>query len=361
LILPNLKAKKDCKILHKLYSYPAKFQANLPEILIKNLTNIGDLIVDAYSGGGTSSIEAFLQSRNSFAMDLNPISVLVSKAKITKLEENEFVELLKNVGQLRPSKKIIFLNEDEERLMGKTLSQFSSSVITLINKIKDKKTVFLLATVYIKRIKLSTRRDKEHLRTASFEKHIEYITKEIEKVRQVFLKINSKSKNIVIHGSNHNIPLKSNSVDLIITSPPYPNIDIEYNLIQLQRRDLNKCYRSDIAQRISQHILEIPGSFKKKELCLGGVGASDYWVNSELSLKEIYRILKKDHACFLYIGFKINSDKEKYEKLIEGCGFEIIRDYLVELGKERVASSRGIYHGRSTGMMKEDFLYVLRK
>ena len=363
LIEPNLSAKKDREPLHKLFSYPAKFQSYLPKALISSLTTKGDLVVDPFSGGGTSSAEAFLQGRNSFAMDLNPIAILISKAKTSTISAKDYLGLENDIMKLLKKNKTSFLNKEEKHLMGPSLSSFVDSGIWLLNKHQNKSTSYILATTIIKRVKLSTRRDKEHLRTASFDEHKKYILKEIDRVREFLVKenISHKASNRVEFGSNHDMAIKSNSADLIITSPPYPGVDVEYNLIQLQRRDLKRCYRSDLAQRIAELIIKNKKSPVKKNLCLGGIDSDDYWQNSYLSLKEVNRVLKPHRLCFLYIGFKSNEEKEHYESLIEKAGLELIDWHRVNLGKERVASSRGLHHGRETKMMKSDGLYVLRK
>ena len=363
-VIPHLSASKDKEIIHKLFSYPAKFQANLPQSIISKFTKPGDLILDPFSGGGTTSAEAMRQGRNSYAMDLNPISVLASKAKTTKLSQKDFTELFSLLNSLIKPRTHRFINEEESLLLGKELADFTEAIAKAVQEYKTKKFIPLLATLAIKRIKLATRRDKEHLRKTSFAGHINYVCDEVEKIATFFASeqmTSLKSTNEVEYGSNHDIPLKANAAKLIITSPPYPGVDIEYNLIQLQRRDLSRCYRSDLAQRMSELVISCPYSPSKKELCNGGVGTSDYWFNAKKSLLEMNRVLQKGGMCFLYIGFKEVEQRKLYEKIAEQAGFTVEESYVVELGHERVASSRGTFHGRETKMMKTDILYVLRK
>ena len=363
-ILPYLKANKDKEIIHKLFSYPAKFQASLPESIIKNFTKEDDLVLDPFSGGGTTSAEALKQGRKSFAMDLNPISVLVSRAKTTRITHSQFKEVTILLEELKRPSKYKDVTSEECLLLGKELADFAESIFDLIKRNKAKSYVNLIATCAIKRIKLSTRRDKEHLRTAPFEDHVGYVVEEVTKVYEYFSNLTkpySEKSNQIEYGSNHDIPLSDCTAKLIITSPPYPGVDIEYNLIQLQRRDLNRCYRSNIAQRMSEVVISCPYSPTKKNLCNGGVETDDYWFNAKKSLVEMHRVLKKGGLCFLYIGFKEDSQKKLYEKVLRQTGFEIEESYNVELGNERVASSRGTFHGRDTKMMKSDILFVLRK
>lgn len=354
-IYPHLVAKKDSNPIHKLFSYPAKFQGYLPEAVIRNFTKPGDVVLDPYSGGGTTAVAAMLNGRNSISYDLNPISVLSATAKTTILSTNEVQFCIANLQYIKPTKKKVMLTDKESMLMGTRLSQMAESVWELAIEEKTGRAKYLLGIILSKRIKMACRRDKTHIREYEFEKHIKYIGDEVKKF---FSSIKNKNKDItqdVKFGSNHDMDVPK--TDIIITSPPYPNVDVEYNLIQIQRSDMNTCYRSNVTERIAESILGISSKANKKQLCNGGTYGG-YWDNLEKSLIEMKRVNKKDGLCFLYVGFKSYSDKNKYENLMEKCGFDVIRKYDVLLGEERIASSRSLYHGKDTKMMKRDYLYV---
>lgn len=359
LVRPHLSSKKDRHPIHKLFSYPAKFQGYLPHALISRLTQEGDLICDPFSGGGTTAATASLLGRDCYSIDLNPIAVLVSKAKTTKLGTAKLVRLMADLDQLKPQKKRALLSDDEWTLIGRDLGEFVESVWSYLMNEKRSSIAPVIGTLLIKRIKLACARDKVHLRTAPFKKHIEYMIDQLKAVELAFRDFKDSEVKID-HGSNHDMNLKNNSVSLIVTSPPYPGVDVEYNLIQLQRRDLNRCYRSDIGIRIADGILGRPSNVSKKDLCDGG-NAGDYWTNSKKSLMEMKRVLKVGSLAFVRFGFKSDLDKLRYEKLAKETGFSIEDSFVVELGKERVASGRGLFHGRDTAMMSFDQLYVLRK
>lgn len=360
LVKPCLLPKKDRELVHKLFSYPAKFQGHLPATLIENLTNENALICDPYSGGGTTVAAAALAGRKAYGIDLNPLAVLISKSKVANISENQKLKQVSELNALQPLKKCVLLNSDEKLLMGQTLSEVAESIWTYLKKGKCDPSNLVIGTLLIKRIKLTCRRDKTHLRTASFNAHIEYIVEEFIDFCSASNKAGYGKGIRVDYGSNHSIDLKSNSVDLIVTSPPYPGVDVEYNLIQLQRRDLNRCYRSDVGIRIAKDLVQISNSVSKKDLCDGG-SAGDYWSNTELSMREMRRVMKFGSLAFLYIGFKTEFERNRFEKLVKIEGLSLESKFTVTLGAERVASSRGLYHGRDTSMMKSDLLYVLRK
>ena len=72
-------------LTHNFHTYPAKFIPQIPFTTIKSLTKEGDVILDPFGGCGTTLVEAKLLNRNAIAVDINPVAVLISKVKTTKL------------------------------------------------------------------------------------------------------------------------------------------------------------------------------------------------------------------------------------------------------------------------------------
>jgi DNA modification methylase len=83
--------KKLCRtqtsyLTHDYHRYPAKFIPQLAERLIKENSYPGDLMCDPFMGSGTTLLEAIINSRRAYVSDINPVSVLISKAKTTPIE-----------------------------------------------------------------------------------------------------------------------------------------------------------------------------------------------------------------------------------------------------------------------------------
>lgn len=76
--------------LHEI-SYRACFKSQLPEFFIKLFTKENDTVYDPFNGRGTTIIEAALMNRNVVANDVNPLSILLSKPRLSvpKIEELE--------------------------------------------------------------------------------------------------------------------------------------------------------------------------------------------------------------------------------------------------------------------------------
>ena len=66
---------------HEFYRYPARFSPDLAASAIKAFSTTGDLVADYFVGGGTTLVEARLLSRLGIGSDINSLSVFVSKVK----------------------------------------------------------------------------------------------------------------------------------------------------------------------------------------------------------------------------------------------------------------------------------------
>jgi DNA modification methylase len=72
---------------HGLFPYPAKFPPQIPEQLIVALTEPGELVLDCFSGSGTTALEAIRLGRNAWSIDANPVGTLVTLVKTTPFTE----------------------------------------------------------------------------------------------------------------------------------------------------------------------------------------------------------------------------------------------------------------------------------
>lgn len=70
---------------HGLHPYPAKFVPQIPETLIRLFTYPGELVLDCFGGSGTTAVEALRAGRRAMSIDANPIASLVTRAKTTRL------------------------------------------------------------------------------------------------------------------------------------------------------------------------------------------------------------------------------------------------------------------------------------
>lgn len=74
--------QRQSSSIHEI-SYRACFKAQLPRFFIELLTNAGDVVYDPFSGRGTTVVEAGLLGRRVVANDINPLSAILSQPRFS--------------------------------------------------------------------------------------------------------------------------------------------------------------------------------------------------------------------------------------------------------------------------------------
>jgi hypothetical protein len=74
--------QRQANSLHEV-SYRACFKPQLPRFFIERLTNPGDTVYDPFMGRGTTLVEAALLGRIPFGNDVNPLSVVMTRPRLT--------------------------------------------------------------------------------------------------------------------------------------------------------------------------------------------------------------------------------------------------------------------------------------
>lgn len=80
-------------LTHDLHPYPAKFPPQIPGQLIAALSLPGDLVFDPFGGSGTTAVEAVRLGRRAISLDANPLSALLGRAKTKSLDAEMAAQL----------------------------------------------------------------------------------------------------------------------------------------------------------------------------------------------------------------------------------------------------------------------------
>jgi DNA modification methylase len=81
-------------LTHDIHPYPAKFIPQIPGNLIANLSFRGDLVLDPFGGSGTTAFEAVRMGRRALCIDANLVGILVGRVKTSKLD-NQALQALR--------------------------------------------------------------------------------------------------------------------------------------------------------------------------------------------------------------------------------------------------------------------------
>lgn len=96
--------EEDTRFLgHDLHPYPAKFIPQLPGTFISRLSSRGELVFDPFGGSGTTALEAIRLGRRTVSSDANPVAALIGRVKTARVNANDTAELHKLHAALRAS------------------------------------------------------------------------------------------------------------------------------------------------------------------------------------------------------------------------------------------------------------------
>lgn len=86
--------------LHEIHPYPAKFIAEIPRRLIEEFSAPGDLVLDPFCGSGTTMAEAALLRRRSVGVDISPLSALVATVKSSALSDSDSAAAINAINEI---------------------------------------------------------------------------------------------------------------------------------------------------------------------------------------------------------------------------------------------------------------------
>lgn len=327
----------DCR---KHYSYPATFIPEIPFTLIEILSKKGDIVLDPFGGIGTTFIQALLLERQPFTCDINPIATNVCcglydifspdldiellKQQLLKLCDgynenndytNDITEFQKNLSGWYAKdtyNKLCYLicsyNVLEDGVL-KTIAQLViSSVLSTLSS-QNKGWAYIADNVKPKddefkdKPVFDTFRTKVKILFTDVENHINNLSTSFSKFYFETKQIQRIFNNSVLES---HIP----SVDLIITSPPYPKM-IDY--VKSQRMAL--CFSNEKYDDFTEQ--EIGARCRRaRKNTLEEYKASMYTIN-----KHLYDLLKPNgFFCLILPDYPDKDDRKMIiDDMIKSC------------------------------------------
>jgi len=356
----HLTKKETNYASHGYHKYPAKFIPQLVSRLLKRYSEEGDLILDPFGGCGTTLVEAKLNNRNSVSIDVNDSAILISSAKATAinpivLEENNKL-LLERIA--RNNDRNNYYKSANNRLQYWFKKKQYNKLSRIYNEIQNEPNRNLkifynccfsnilknCSKWYSKSIKPQQDPNKKDADPVStFTEHLNYMTTRNAEYYNLLSK-SKRTKSSVKKADARRTGLSKNSVDLVITSPPYA-ISYEYadihqlsllwfgsvtNIADIRKDYVGTSSKKAIIERdkiVSPVGLKTIESLQKSNLGLANQMAN-YIVDIDLTFREMYRVLKHNkRVCIIigdtqYLGTNIPNTEISIE-LLKNTGFKI--------------------------------------
>jgi len=391
---------------HNFHSFPAKFPPQLPRKFINGLTAENEVVLDPMAGSGTTILEALIARRQGLGFDIDPLALKISSVKVTPLD----LDLVIETGNKILENARAAYAEDRGNLLGILKNKWDAKtrefidywfaeetqieLMALINQIQGLTTPALReffelvfsAVIITKSGGVSLALDLAHTRPHKAKliinksgeiikgKEIKndgrsaFLTKTLRSAFDEFAKrftnnlnglIIFAPKNIsakVSFGNAESLPLLDNSIDLIVTSPPYASNAIDYmrahkfSLVWMgfSIDDLSEKRKEYIGSESTENFdfEEMP---QLTETLLGRLAQTDnkksavvrrYYSEMTRVFKEMHRVLKPGKAAIVVVGKSIirGIDTETQVCLAEigkTIGFEVPKIGVRNLDRNR--------------------------
>ncbi len=332
---------------HGLHKYPAKFFPELPRWLIKRYSQENDIILDPFTGSGTTNVEALLARRNSVGIDVDPFSRFVAKVKVTPLSESSLKSAQKKLFESIINYHSSLISESDlpdfpyrdnwfnkEILFELSYLRKQVQQLDTQNEIKDFYRVCLSSI-----IRSVSNADDNCTRTV-IRKKLNKSVKPSDALNKFAKTVMTKVPKIIAFSKNYpsditvdfpenmdarSIKFEEGFFDLAVTSPPY------VNAVDYPRTHQLEMYWLGFAQ-------DSLTTLKKQNVGTESVSASDYKTLHEIGVPDadtvIQNIYGKDPRR-AYIAFKYLEDMRKNLSEV----YRVIRKdgrYVVVVGNNRI-------------------------
>ncbi len=375
--------------LNSIHWYLATFPPLIPMYLISLLSNEGDVVFDPFGGAGTTVVKAIELNRKFIYNDLNPFAVDITKAKIDILKcyfkdnnflknedvalskftikENEVSNFIYNknldtnvskwydsqtLAQLCSILNLIYNDTDTSELMNQIRRCAFSSILKTVCSQRDhityitdncspKKLIYKNAhALYLEQINVI------RMSAADFFKRYLAIFDSNESI------IQNIEESIISSGDSRDMNwILDDSVDLIVTSPPYLCAQDYIKTMRLT----NMFFPNESIKQKS--LLEI-GARRKR----GGNSertVNEYYEDMERVIAEMARVLKPRKYFCLIIGQGSGKITKEFDTI--GDISKLIQEkygFILEYTAQRNIWSRRIHVG---GVSEESILIFKKK
>ncbi len=288
--------------LHRLMSRSGSFPPSLARWAVETYSEKGETILDPFCGKGTLPLEACIADRFGLGNDLAPEAYVVSRAKVNPVTLRDVREwVLRASREMRPDAVSIYDVEEDVRVFysSQTLRQILAVREMLMYGEDD-------LTNFIKALMLGILHGSSEISLSlpcshSFSMAPDYIRRYARRHglrrpnRNVLSCILRKAEMVLESGlpvrrgavfsfDARALPVSDESVDLIVTSPPYFNLQTYAWDNWLRLWFLG--YRHENVRRRLFETSSVP----------------KYVEFIRDALREMYRVLRDDRACLLVLG-----------------------------------------------------------
>jgi hypothetical protein len=347
--------------MHTMCSYHGMFPARLANYFVQKYSKAGDVVLDPFSGRGTTALQARMSGRQIIGNDLSPLAYVLTRAKanppswLSVLKavddlERAFNRRRRKVGDVSADIKMLFHERTltqlvfiKECLLSRPIAAWSSEMFMIAGSLagimhgawRMDGTSLYLSISMPNTFSMSPTYVRKFIAEHGLEKLPQDVFERLrDKLARLYLDDTAGTIGDVFQEDATKLmgkgPLKPGTVDLVVTSPPYLQV-VNYgtaNWIRLWLLGLDEVSREQGEGRKNLDA-KLDHNHRYE-------GFKDFMLRT---FKGIERVLKKDGVAIVVIGDVANpGDAEAlalagtvWEELEDQTGLEsmeIIEDYL---------------------------------
>ncbi len=399
---PIITAKQTTgHLFHGLHVYKAKFFPRLARAFL-NLCG-GVTVLDPFAGSGTALTEASVMGMSAIGVDIDPLSVAIAQAKASLLEAP--AEYLERIGEVQQrlagddkSQPSLFAIAESSERYALTPAFLRSRIPEPTRREVEADVAEILSTLYDMpprsplHIALSdalSRKFKFRFLGLGYGRFSLSILP--RRVRTMYLdNLRSMANSIAawlwlrqhtgvrpapmaaIQGDARQIPLSSESVDSVVTSPPYmPASSGRENYLKskayamtvlgliapdtidaLEAEQIGSIQRTEQIRDLPPEIVEVIEWMQRDPTrCVKAAATASYFVDIRKSLREIQRVLKPGGKCAYVVArrhvfyryqsrevVRVVESAELTAELARQAGLEVVDCIHVELQKQNTVA-----------------------
>ncbi len=318
--------QRQANSLHEI-SYRACFKPQLPRFFIERLTRPGDVVYDPFMGRGTTPVESALLGRIPFGNDINPLSVIMTRPRLSPPTLKEVEQRLKSISLSdpddQPEELLVFYHPETLRAISSLKKYFRVRRETgmfdsldewiemvSLNRLTGHSPGFFSVytlppnqAVSVKsQIKINAKRNqsppKRDVVAIILKKSRQLLGDCTTEIRETLGKTSQDSL-LVTALADATTAIPSNSVSLVVTSPPFLNV------VQYADDNWLRCWFAGIDSKAVP--ISTPNKVEAWQEIMTRVFA------------ELHRVLKPGGHIAFEVG-EVHGGKTKLEEAVLPCG-----------------------------------------
>jgi len=329
---------------HGFHSYPAMMIPQIARSLIQLYGDEGQTLLDPFCGSGTALVEARIHGLNSYGIDINPLALLLAKVKSHPLPVDELKKLSLKLcdGYLKAHQENKHVSDEKliphffniEYWFHPKVSRELSLLRSAIERIQDlhMREFFLVAFSQTVREVSYTRNDEFKLfripdsELSSHQPNVprvffNVVERNLRGMADFVKKVNKNTfAKVLDEDTRRKTSVPSQSIDLVVTSPPYGDSRTTVAYGQFSRLSLQwlglpweRVRRIDTeslgGKRYSNFAVEeqSPSLFRtlkqiRKEDERRAEDVASFFFDFELCLREIHRVCRRRATICFVVG-----------------------------------------------------------